>query len=127
MAQSVTTLDNEYHNQPLWPSYLQHVELPCARTAFVDSGGQRFPLILVHGLMGYSFSWRKNIPALQQHFRVLSVDLAGCGHSGALKRGRYGVEGWSRQLEEFLDAMSIAKAHLVGTSAGGAVTLAFAA
>ncbi|MBI2817990.1 MAG: alpha/beta hydrolase [Acidobacteria bacterium] len=126
-APSVTILDDASKTQPLWPSYRQQVELPCARTAYVDSGGQGFPVVLVHGLMGYSFSWRKNIPALQRYFRVVGLDLAGCGHSGALNSGRYGVEAWSQQLEQFLDALGIAKAHLVGTSAGGAVTLAFAA
>lgn len=127
MTESISNPGSECTGQPLWPSYRDVVELPCARTAYVDSGGPGFPVVLIHGLMGYSFSWRKNIPALQHHFRVLAPDLAGCGHSGALQSDRYGVEAWSRQLEQFLDRMNIPKAHLVGTSAGGAVTLAFAA
>ena len=82
---------------------------------------------MIHGLMGYSFSWRKNIPELQNHFRTIALDLAGCGHSGGLKQGTYSVEAWSRQIEEFLDANGIAQAFIVATSAGGAVALDFAA
>jgi pimeloyl-ACP methyl ester carboxylesterase len=111
---------------PLWPSYRQHVDLPSARTAYVESG-QGFPLVMIHGLMGYSFSWRKNIPELQSHFRTIALDLAGCGHSGPLKQGSYSVEAWSRQVEEFLDANGIAQTFIVATSAGGAVALDFAA
>lgn len=114
-----------FSRKPLWPSLGRQIELPSARTCFVEAGCG-FPLVLVHGLMAYSFSWRKNIPALQKHFRVLALDLAGCGHSGPLKEGKHSVETWSRQLEEFLDSLSIDKAHLVAASAGGAVALDFA-
>lgn len=112
--------------QPLWPSPASDIELPSGLTSFVEAG-QGFPLVLVHGLLAYSFSWRKNIPDLAQHFRVFALDLAGCGHSGTLKQGTYGVEAWSRQLEEFLDTMGLRTVHLLGTSAGGAVALDFAA
>ena len=112
--------------QPLWPSCERQLELASARTCYVEAG-RGFPMILVHGLLGYSFSWRKNIAALAKQHRVLALDLAGCGHSGPLKTGEYGVDTWSRQLEEFLNAMEISKAHLVATSAGGAVALDFAA
>ena len=76
--------------------------------------------------MAYSFSWRKNIPALAEHFHVFALDLAGCGFSGPLLDGQYGVERWSQQLEEFLDVLGLDKVFLVATSAGGAVALDFA-
>lgn len=126
VAQGVSISERHSAAQPLWPSQRRLLDLPSARTAYVDSG-QGFPVVMIHGLMGYSFSWRKNIPELEKYFRAMALDLAGCGHSGPLKSGRYGLEAWSRQLEEFLDAMGVAKAHLVGTSAGGAVALEFAA
>src|ERR1019366_4864660 len=101
------------------------VELPTGKTCFVEAG-QGFPLVLIHGLMSYSFNWRKNIPALAQHFRVLALDLVGCGHSGVLRKGTYGVETWSRQVEEFLDALGLSTVHLLASSAGAAVALDFA-
>jgi pimeloyl-ACP methyl ester carboxylesterase len=102
------------------------LDLPCGITCYLEAG-RGFPVVLLHGLLGYSFAWRKNIGALAEHFRVLAPDLGGCGHSAPLRDGAHGVEQWSRQLEEFLDALDILRAHVLGTSAGGAVALDFAA
>jgi len=33
------------------------------------------PLVLVHGFMGYSFSWRYNVRPLSRHFSVVAVAL----------------------------------------------------
>ncbi len=108
-----------------WPSLQREVELPSARTRFIEQG-EGFPVVLVHGLMAYSFSWRKNIPELARYYRVLAPDSAGCGYSGPLKNGKYGIEAWSRHLKEFADAMQLGRFHLIGTSAGGAVAIDFA-
>src|SRR5215510_15937124 len=39
------------------------------------------PLILLHGLMGYSLSWRFTIPALARYATVYAVDSVGTGFS----------------------------------------------
>src|SRR5258708_37664756 len=103
----------------------RRVKLPSCETFFLESGQGR-PLVLLHGLMAYSFCWRKNIPALADHFRVFALDFAGCGSSGPLLEAEYGVERWSHQLEEFLDFLGIEKANLAASSAGGAIALDFA-
>ena len=110
--------------QSIGSSFERQVELSCGQTRYVDFG-RGFPLILVHGLMSYSFCWRKNIPVLGQYYRVLALDLLGCGHSGVLTRGTYGIEAWSRQLEEFLDALGLNSVYILATSAGGAVAVDF--
>ena len=79
--------------------------------------------MLVHGLLSWSFCWRKNIPALAETYRVLALDLGGCGRSGALRQASYGIDAWSRQLEEFLDALELNKVHILASSTGGAVAL----
>jgi pimeloyl-ACP methyl ester carboxylesterase len=108
-----------------WAVREKVIDLPSARTAYVDQG-IGFPVVFLHGLMGYSFCWRKNIEPVARDFRTIAIDFAGCGYSGPLRTGEYGVEVWSRQLEELLDALAIPVAHLVGSSAGGAVALEFA-
>jgi pimeloyl-ACP methyl ester carboxylesterase len=105
-----------------WPSCQRAVELSSGTTRFVDAG-EGPPLVLIHGLMGYSFCWRKNIPALAKQFRVLALDLAGCGYSDPLRSGGYSTPAWSGQVEEFLDALALPKAHLLGTSAGGTIAV----
>ena len=39
------------------------------------------PLVLLHGLLGYSFSWRFAMPALAQQAKVYAVDMPGAGFS----------------------------------------------
>jgi pimeloyl-ACP methyl ester carboxylesterase len=39
------------------------------------------PLVLLHGLMGYSFSWRFAIPALAPLRTCYAPDLLGAGFS----------------------------------------------
>ena len=47
-------------------------------------GGSGPPLLLVHGLLGYSFSWRFNLPVLARRFTVFAPDLLGTSHGGAI-------------------------------------------
>ncbi|MBI3896377.1 MAG: alpha/beta hydrolase [Acidobacteria bacterium] len=109
---------------PTWLSRECRIELATAETYYIKEG-EGIPVVLVHGLLGYSFCWRKNIPELARHFKVFALDLAGCGQSGEVKTGDCGVSSWSHQLQQFLDAMKLEKVHLVGTSAGGAVAVDF--
>src|SRR5260370_34580094 len=45
------------------------------------TGGEGMPLVLIHGLLGYSFSWRFNLEVLARHARVYAIDLPGSGFS----------------------------------------------
>ena len=49
---------------------------------YLKAGSGR-PLILVHGLMGYAFSWRFTIPALAPYATVYAIDNLGAGLSTA--------------------------------------------
>ncbi|MBI4461215.1 MAG: alpha/beta hydrolase [Acidobacteria bacterium] len=117
--------DPESQEYSPWPSCDCSLDLEAGNTHYVEAG-TGFPVVLIHGLLGYSFCWRKNITELAKHFHVFALDLAGCGYSGEIRQGSYGVAAWSEQVRQFLDAMKIEKAHLVGTSAGGAVAVDFA-
>jgi len=43
--------------------------------------GEGFPVILVHGIGQSLYTWRNNIDALAERFRVLAPDLLGYGYS----------------------------------------------
>lgn len=49
------------------------------------------PLLLVHGLMTTSYSWRYNLAGLAAKFRVITVDLPGCGQSSGPADRPYGI------------------------------------
>lgn len=91
------------------------------------AGGSGPPLLLVHGIAGFSFSWRKNFPDLVNHFRVLAPDLPGVGYSERSDKMDVSIPGMARTLFRFLDVVQINSAHIVGSSHGGAVVMEMAA
>jgi pimeloyl-ACP methyl ester carboxylesterase len=85
------------------------------------------PLLLLHGLLGYSFSWRYVIPALAQHANVHAVDMLGVGFSDRPGNLDFSLRGNAERLLRFLDAVGASSCDLLGTSHGGAVALMGAA
>ncbi len=84
-------------------------------------------LLLVHGLLGYSFSWRFAIPSLARCATVYAVDLPGAGFSDRPARMDSGMNALGQQLLRFMDAIGLPSCHLLGTSHGGAVAIMAAA
>ncbi|ANP47575.1 alpha/beta fold hydrolase [Candidatus Viadribacter manganicus] len=88
--------------------------------------GEGFPVVLVHGggpgASGWS-NYNPNIPALSKHYRVLAIDLPGWGQSQPVS---YEQRDNSGVLAEFLEALGIKKAALVGNSMGGASVIRLA-
>jgi pimeloyl-ACP methyl ester carboxylesterase len=83
-------------------------------------------LLLVHGLLGYSFSWRFAIPVLAQHATVYAVDLLGTGFSDRPAKLDCSFKASAARLLQFMDKTGIASADLLGTSHGGAVAMMMA-
>jgi pimeloyl-ACP methyl ester carboxylesterase len=78
------------------------------------------PVILIHGAGGTHLSWPAEIRRLPGQ-RVLAVDLSGHGKSPGL--GKNSIPEYSRDLLDFMDALRIYKAILVGHSMGGGIAL----
>jgi len=94
---------------------------------YLKSGSGR-PLILVHGLMGYSFSWRFVLPVLSENATVYAVDNLGAGFSPApQKRMDCTVRGTAERLLQFAEALGLSGFDLLGTSHGGGVAMIAAA
>jgi pimeloyl-ACP methyl ester carboxylesterase len=83
-------------------------------------------LLLVHGFMGYSFSWRFVISELARHFSVYAVDLPGCGFSERSASLPASLDSDAEHLLSFMDHLGIEQCDVVGTSRGGGVTIALA-
>jgi pimeloyl-ACP methyl ester carboxylesterase len=81
------------------------------------------PLVLVHGLLAYSFSWRFNIPALAQHRTVFAPDMPGAGLSEGSGKLDCSVRASALRLLEFADKVGLGSFDLLGTSHGGAVAM----
>ncbi|MGA9898450.1 MAG: alpha/beta fold hydrolase [Terriglobales bacterium] len=80
-------------------------------------------LLLVHGLLGYSFSWRYTIPALAHQATVYALDLPGTGFSDRSADMDCGQAASAKRLLGFMDQAGIASCDLLGTSHGGALAM----
>ncbi|HVP42935.1 MAG TPA: alpha/beta fold hydrolase [Terriglobales bacterium] len=89
------------------------------------TAGEGRPLLLLHGLMGYSFSWRFNLAELARHATVYAVDLLGMGFSERCDVD-YSLRAQAQRLEGFLNQLKIGEFDLLGTSHGGAVAMLLA-
>lgn len=84
-------------------------------------------LILVHGLLGYSFSWRFTMPALAPHATLYAIDNLGAGLSPASGTLDCTVRGAANRVLQFADSLDLREFDLLGTSHGGAVAMMAAA
>ena len=102
------------------------LELAGGRMRYLKAGSGR-ALILVHGLMGYSFSWRFTMPALAAHATVYAIDNLGAGFSTAAEGMDCTVRATAERLLQFAEALGIRDFDLLGTSHGGGVAVVVAA
>jgi pimeloyl-ACP methyl ester carboxylesterase len=93
-----------------------------ARIRYLKAGSGP-ALLLVHGLLGYSFSWRFCIPALAQHATVYAIDLLGTGFSDRPAKLKHSFKASAQRLLQFMDSIGLASCDLLGTSHGGAVAM----
>jgi pimeloyl-ACP methyl ester carboxylesterase len=84
-------------------------------------------LILLHGLLGYSFSWRYTMPALAPYATVYAPDMMGAGFSDRPLGIDHSMRGTAQRLLRFIAGMGVSSFDLLGTSHGGAVAMVAAA
>jgi pimeloyl-ACP methyl ester carboxylesterase len=102
------------------------LELADGRVRYLKAGSGP-ALILIHGLMGYCFSWRFTIPALAPHATVYAIDNLGAGLSTANEGMDCTVRATAERVLQFADALGITDFDLLGTSHGGGVAIMVAA
>lgn len=91
------------------------------------SAGSGPPLLLLHGLLGYSFSWRFALPALAEKATVFAVDMPGVGFSDRPPNPDCSFRLQAERLLRFLDGVGVESCDLLGTSHGGAIAMMAAA
>lgn len=94
---------------------------------FTDPWSKPQAAILHHGVAKSSrllYAW---VPHLARHFRVYRLDARGFGQSTAPPPDyRFSLDGFVQDLRAFMDRLGIQKAHLVGETFGGTISLKFA-
>jgi pimeloyl-ACP methyl ester carboxylesterase len=104
----------------------QWVTLEGARMRYL-CGGSGPALLLVHGLLGYSFSWRFAMPVFSQQSTVYALDMLGTGYSDRPKGLDCRLRPSAERLLLFLDEVGVTSCDLLATSHGGAVVMLAAA
>jgi len=80
----------------------------------------RPPVVLIHGAGGNHLSWPPGVRRLPGG-RILAVDLPGHGKSQGV--GHHRIEDYAASVVDFVDALKLNKAVLIGHSMGGATAL----
>lgn len=102
------------------------MNLDGARMRYLRAGSGP-PLILLHGLMGYSFSWRFTLPALAPYASVYAPDLLGAGFSDRPAGIDHSMRATAGRVLKFIENLGLSSFDLLGTSRGGAVAMSAAA
>jgi pimeloyl-ACP methyl ester carboxylesterase len=93
------------------------------RIHYTDSGDGAV-IVLLHGYLESSEVWNGFSGKLALSFRVISVDLPGCGLSDVFGEA-HSMEFMAMAIKELFDHLGIIKVFLTGHSLGGYVALAF--
>jgi pimeloyl-ACP methyl ester carboxylesterase len=102
------------------------VDLPGVHLSYSDSGGTGAAVVFVHAATGSRRVWEYQIPAFTAAgYRVIAYDRRGYGRSTAAPAGPQPGTG-ADDLLGLVNHLKLDRFHLVGTAAGGIVSLDFA-
>lgn len=105
-------------------SDVAYCEVEGHRIAYHEAGSGE-PILLVHGITTFSFIWRRIVPHLAEKYRVISVDLLGCGESDKPLDVPYSLPRHARILHGFLESLGLERCHFVGHDIGGGIAQVF--
>jgi 3-oxoadipate enol-lactonase len=83
-------------------------------------------VVMVHGNSESSRAWTPWVPHLSGKYRVIRLDLPGFGASPAPATYSWSATELAADLGRFLDALAIARCHLIAAKYGGSVAMQFA-
>jgi pimeloyl-ACP methyl ester carboxylesterase len=91
--------------------------------------GAGMPIVLLHGFPDFSYSWRRQFPALRAAgFRCLAPDLRGYNESDKPPRVRdYDIDHLVRDVDAFINNVVGKSAHVAGHDWGGIIAWHLAA
>lgn len=92
---------------------------------YFEEHGAGTPLVLAHGVGGNHAIWFQQIPALAEHYRVITFDHRGFGNS--VDAAGYGRSAFVSDLLAVLDHLDVEQSALVGQSMGGGTCLGLTA
>jgi pimeloyl-ACP methyl ester carboxylesterase len=102
------------------------VDLPEGRIKYFEQGDGA-PLVIIHGLGGRKEDFAALMPKFAaQGFHVYALDLLGYGESDKPASSDYSITTEEQIVTEFMDAVGVPRADIVGWSMGGWIALKLA-
>jgi len=89
-----------------------------------EIAGEGFPLVLLHGIGSNSRSWRRQLAALSNEFKVIAWDAPGYGQSSD-PVGKPSMGFYADRLRGFLDGLGLTRLFLLGHSTGAMIAQEF--
>jgi len=106
------------------PWFGRHVQIGDEFFHYVEQGSGP-PLLLIHGFMGWSYSWRHNLKALSERYRTIAIDLRGFGLSEKNGQRNHSLNDQVEVIKSFINTLKINRVILCGHSMGGEIALRF--
>lgn len=89
--------------------------------------GQGQPLLLIHTLRTQLDYFQKLIPLLQDHYRILAIDLPGHGYSSIPTYALFDEPFFRENVIQFIEKLDLRNVAILGESIGGVLALTVAA
>ena len=125
MIEMIRTPDNRFFGLPEWAFEPNYVEINGARIHYVDEGDKDKEVILcLHGEPTWGYLYRKMIPPLRKHYRVIAMDFFGFGRSDKYTRKKdYSFYLHYRTLIKFIEKLELKDITVVVQDWGGLIGL----
>ena len=104
----------------------QTVQTPSGRIAYTEQGTGPVALF-VHGVLLNKHLWRHQLAHLSDIRRCIAVDLLAHGETDIAGDQDVSVTANAKMLEQFLDALNVEQADLIGNDSGGGIAQIFSA
>lgn len=102
------------------------VQLSAGKVHYLDQG-TGIPVLLLHANPGDSQDYAAVIPTLAKQYRVIALDWLGYGLSDSpLHPEQWGLDDYYLMLREFLTALALPPAFMIGNSFAGNIILRLA-
>ncbi|MCB9675750.1 MAG: alpha/beta hydrolase [Alphaproteobacteria bacterium] len=126
---ALSAFASKYHTMPAMspeelytPLDRQMLDLDGLQIAYVDSGGDKPPLLFIHGLSSYMGFWEYQLQEFTSTHRVIALDLPGYG-SSSRPDAPMTPPWYAETVAGFMDALELDSAAVVGHSMGGQIAI----
>jgi len=87
---------------------------------YYEEHGGGPPLLLIMGLATDSTAWAFQLPEFARHYRAIAFDNRGVGRTSK-PAGPYSIHQMADDAAGVMDALGVARAHVLGVSMGGMI------